>query len=423
MANRYGWGDNEPKILPGAQGGDRTNFFGIKIKALFTDLFAKLNVDANKLNGIQPGAEVNQNAFAKVKVGSAVVEADQKQDTLELVPGSNVTITPDAVNDKVTIAVNGDFLPLSGGTISGNINAKTTYNDGSGNTVIGPLIRLGTTNTPYGNHIAVGGGSSIVVGGGEAVAAQLNELIGQDSEDAYIVADRKVIIKTNGNTWANAKTIEFGADGALTVSKVNGDLNGNAASATKLQTSRRINGVLFNGTGDITITAAANGGTSAACSGNAATATRLQTGRTINGVPFDGTGNINISAPANGGTSAACSGNAASATRLQTARKINNVPFNGASDIAVTDLYTKITNCFRLRSGWQICYGVAQLLSGASGDTITFPLPFNAEPNVQASIVNSSVALGIPTVTQTSATFVTSSNNVYIRWMAVGSWS
>ena len=221
--------------------------------------------------------------------------------------------------------------------------------------------------------------------------------------------------------------MQSGSDGnwgaAREVAFLNSDITGNAASATKLQTSRRINGVLFNGTGDITITAEANGGTAAACSGNAATATRLQTGRTINGVPFDGTGNINISAPANGGTSAACSGNAASATRLQTARKINNVPFNGASDIAVTDLYTKITNCFRLRSGWQIGYGVAQLLSGASGDTITFPLPFNAEPNVQASIVNSSVALGIPTVTQTSATFVTSSNNVYIRWMAVGSWS
>ena len=121
MANRYGWGSNEPKILPGTQGGDRINFFGIKIKALFADLFAKLNVDANKLDGIQAGAEVNQNAFAKVKSGDVTVEADQKSDTLELVPGSNVTITPDAANDKITIAVNRDFLPLSGGMLSGNI--------------------------------------------------------------------------------------------------------------------------------------------------------------------------------------------------------------------------------------------------------------------------------------------------------------
>ena len=116
-------------------------------------------------------------------------------------------------------------------------------------------------------------------------------------------------------------------------------------------------------------------------------------------------------------------GNATSASRLETSRKINNVPFNGASDIAVTDLYDKRTNCFRFRSGWQMCYGTTQLPSGMSGETITFPLPFNAVPNVQATIVNSSVALGIPTVDNTSATFVTSSNNAYIRWIAVGSWS
>lgn len=116
-------------------------------------------------------------------------------------------------------------------------------------------------------------------------------------------------------------------------------------------------------------------------------------------------------------------GNATSASRLETPRKINNVPFNGASDIAVTDLYDKRTNCFRFRSGWQMCYGTTQLPSGMSGETITFPLPFNAVPNVQATVVNSTVTLGIPTVDNTSATFVTSSNNAYIRWIAVGSWS
>lgn len=57
-----------------------------------------------KLNGIAAGAEVNQNAFSNVKVGTTTVAADAKTDTLELVAGSNVTITPDATNDKVTIA-------------------------------------------------------------------------------------------------------------------------------------------------------------------------------------------------------------------------------------------------------------------------------------------------------------------------------
>lgn len=46
----------------------------------------------------------HQNTFSKVKVGSTNVEADSAGDTLELAAGSNVTLTPDATNDKVTIA-------------------------------------------------------------------------------------------------------------------------------------------------------------------------------------------------------------------------------------------------------------------------------------------------------------------------------
>lgn len=60
--------------------------------------------DKIKLNGIAAGAEVNQNAFSNVKVGSTTVAADSKTDTLELV-GSNVTLTPDATNAKVTIGI------------------------------------------------------------------------------------------------------------------------------------------------------------------------------------------------------------------------------------------------------------------------------------------------------------------------------
>ena len=60
--------------------------------------------DKQKLNGIASGAEVNQNAFSNVKVGSTTVAADTKTDTLELVAGGATTITPDAKNDKITIS-------------------------------------------------------------------------------------------------------------------------------------------------------------------------------------------------------------------------------------------------------------------------------------------------------------------------------
>lgn len=47
---------------------------------------------------------VNQNAFGIIKIGAASVEADQAIDTLELAGGDNVTITPDAENDKIVIS-------------------------------------------------------------------------------------------------------------------------------------------------------------------------------------------------------------------------------------------------------------------------------------------------------------------------------
>lgn len=49
-------------------------------------------------------AQPNQNAFSNVKVGNTTVAAETTTDTLTLEAGSNVTITPDATNDKITIA-------------------------------------------------------------------------------------------------------------------------------------------------------------------------------------------------------------------------------------------------------------------------------------------------------------------------------
>jgi len=106
------------------------------------------------------------------------------------------------------------------------------------------------------------------------------------------------------------------------------NMKGNAYTATVLQTARKINGVSFDGSTDITITAKPTGHThtsseisdatnlnspnkvvkrnvngdfsagtiTANLSGNASSATKLETARTINGIPFDGTNNITINA-------------------------------------------------------------------------------------------------------------------------------
>lgn len=62
------------------------------------------STDKTKLDGIATGAEVNQNAFSNITVGTTTVAADSKTDTLTLEAGNNVTLTLDETNDKITIA-------------------------------------------------------------------------------------------------------------------------------------------------------------------------------------------------------------------------------------------------------------------------------------------------------------------------------
>jgi hypothetical protein len=59
--------------------------------------------DKEKLNGIDAGAEVNQNAFSNITVGSDTIAADAKTDTIEFIGGTNVTITTDA-SGNITFA-------------------------------------------------------------------------------------------------------------------------------------------------------------------------------------------------------------------------------------------------------------------------------------------------------------------------------
>lgn len=58
-------------------------------------------------------AESNQNAFSNVKIGDVTIAADIKTDTLTLVAGNNITLTPDATNDKITISAKDTTYSLS----------------------------------------------------------------------------------------------------------------------------------------------------------------------------------------------------------------------------------------------------------------------------------------------------------------------
>lgn len=63
------------------------------------------DAEKEKLSSIEDKAEVNQNAFSKVKIGDKELVAAVKQAVFELIAGDNIKITPDADGSKITIDV------------------------------------------------------------------------------------------------------------------------------------------------------------------------------------------------------------------------------------------------------------------------------------------------------------------------------
>ena len=138
--------------------------------------------EKNKLAGIAEGAEVNQNAFAKVTVGSTTIAADTESDTLTLVAGSNVTITPDATNDKITIAATDTTYSAASQSAAGLMSAddkKKLDGIATGANKITVDSALSTTSTnPVQNKIVNAAISNLnTLVGNTAVATQISTAI------------------------------------------------------------------------------------------------------------------------------------------------------------------------------------------------------------------------------------------------------
>lgn len=70
----------------------------------------KIAYDHSQTAHAPSNAQANQNAFSNVLVNSINIAANTPTDTLTLVAGSNITITPDATNDKITISSTNTIL-------------------------------------------------------------------------------------------------------------------------------------------------------------------------------------------------------------------------------------------------------------------------------------------------------------------------
>jgi hypothetical protein len=117
-------------------------------------------------------------------------------------------------------------------------------------------------------------------------AATVANIVNADIAAAAAIADTKLAQITTAGKVANSATTATNASTANAI--VARDGSGNFSAGT----------ITANLTGNVTGNAstATTATTAAACSGNAATATTLQTARTINGVSFNGSANITVTA-------------------------------------------------------------------------------------------------------------------------------
>lgn len=133
--------------------------------------------------------------------------------------GTNNKPTPAEIG-AATSAHTHSYLPLTGGTMTGDVNTNSSINFTANNTGI-----------KHNNNVIISNnGTSTIIG-------SINNSIFLRPQ-GYTTTTNQVTIATNGDVTAN---------------RFVGNLQGNSATTTRLQTGRRINGVLFDGTGDINI--------------------------------------------------------------------------------------------------------------------------------------------------------------------------
>lgn len=228
----------------------------------------------------------------------------------------------------------------------GRVTALTGSNKGTPGIQMYEVYNNGYP-TAYGNLLHLGGATAL--GEGELLIGWSGT---SGAHAPVFIRSRRDTADAPWSDWAQVYTARDSIPGVNATG--NQDTTGNAATATKLKTARRIGGVTFDGTGDINLPGVNQQGNQNT-TGNAATATKLQTARSIGGVAFDGTKDISLPGVNQTGNQST-TGNAATATKLQTARTINGIAFDGTKNIELTPraigTINSTTMSFNGGAGW-----------------------------------------------------------------------
>lgn len=393
-------------------------------------------------NAMLEGNIANAKLFnSTVTIGSTVVALGTTTANLE---GLNSVTATNFIGNATTVT-NGVYTNSIGVVtdimLAGSIaNNKLTN---SSITVNGTSISLGSSATITAanpNALTIGTGlSGTSYTGGSAVTIALATGYG-DTQNPYASKTANYVLAApNGSSGAPT----FRAIVAADIPTLNQNTTGSAATLT---TARNINGVSFNGSADITVTAAAGTLTGTELNSSVVTSSLTSVG-TLTGLTVTSTSSSNsnvvsitgVTSPANGSTATwnfqtegtsigsygsrirfpdgsyqytAYTGNATTATTLQTARNINGVSFNGSADITVTAAAGTLTgttlNSTVVTSSLTSVGTLTSLSSGAITTTGTLAL------NASGGITTNQTTFPLVNTTATTVNFAGAATAVNI---------
>lgn len=293
-----------------------------------------------ELTAVSESIDVRIDAFS----GSVATEINDLQSDIA---GLGSTYATDSELSTVSASIDTriDALESAGATdaeltaVSGAIDTRLDAFSGSVaseiNAIEGDVSGLTTDSGSFSSRLTSLEGSDF----------NFNLSIGADSGADDVVADGSTINFVGGANLSSTVAddqITFRLDDQISLTGVTASLDGNAGTATTLQTARNIGGVSFNGSADINLPGVNTAGNQDT-SGNAATATTLETPRNIGGVSFNGSADINLPGVNQAGNQDT-SGNAGTATALANSRNFSitgdgsaaAVGFDGSGNVALS---------------------------------------------------------------------------------------
>ena len=221
------------------------------------------STDKSKLDGIAAGAQVNQKAFSQFTVGTTDIKADTTTDALTFVAGENVTLTPDATNDKITIAAK-----------------DTTYSTGTKDTagITKLYSELGSNTDGTMTQLAIGDALAGKAGSlhtHDAATSSKAGFLSKDDKtklDGIATGATKVALANMAGSGNKVGDISINGTTTTMYSPVQSSVTGNAGTATKWKTARNINGMSVQGDADrvnygVCSTAAATAAKTVDCTG------------------------------------------------------------------------------------------------------------------------------------------------------------